>query len=177
MPASVDMGAQRHRALQRTAHLPAERCHLVITPTPRRIAALRPPLEIITRVRAAGILSSPRIVPRDGNLGGDARLGAEEVPRQPLLRSDRAAWTSVFGPSIAGIVAHVRPGMLPRAQAARPNSFPTSGSGGGRETAGSQLRPNVHDRRRWSHTPAATVRSRTGVPTFPQRVPDRVGVG
>src|SRR5207248_3063706 len=35
MPNTVDMVAQRHRALQHTAHLWAERCHLVINPTPR----------------------------------------------------------------------------------------------------------------------------------------------
>jgi hypothetical protein len=165
MPDSVDMGAQCHRALQRTAHLPAEPCHLVITPTPRHGAAtMRPPLEIITCVRSAGILSSPAMVPRDDLLGGDARLGAEEAPLLPLPRSDRVACTNVFACAIKGIVATGRPGLLPArargiavilrrmlrnlpsagrcvaAQVARPNSFPTSGSGGARERD-SQLPP------------------------------------
>jgi hypothetical protein len=157
MPDSVDMGAQRHRALQCTAHLPAERCHLAINPTLRHVAAMRPPLEIIAPVRSAGILLSPRIVLRDGNLGGDARLRTEEAPLLPVLRSDRAACTNLFVRSIERIIATVRPGMLPArargiavilrrtqrrlppagrcvaAQAARPNSFPRSGSGGARE--------------------------------------------
>lgn len=161
---SVDMGARRHRALQRSAHLPSERCHLVINPVPRHVVAMRPPREIITRVRSAGILSSPAIVPRDDLLGGDARLGAEEAPLLPVLQSDRVACTNVFACAIKGIVATGRPGLLPArargiavilrrmlrnlpsagrcvaAQVARPNSFPTSGSGGARERD-SQLPP------------------------------------
>lgn len=114
MPDGVEMVAERHRALQRATHLPAERCQLVINHAPGSAAAMLPPLEIVTRVRAAGLLSSAGIVPHDGNLVGEARLAGEETPLLPVLRSDRAARTSAFVRSIEEIASHVRPGVLPQ---------------------------------------------------------------